>query len=107
APVCLFSRLPTVERRRILRSEHTNLLLLFCADADGTDVLKVPLLIVEPKQRLIPSAAGRIVCCTCEKLLGYGRKNMSRLKGSSNGKPDLDRARCCRFGGNWPVYLKG
>ena len=57
---------------------------------DATDVLKMPLLIVEPKQKLIPSAADRIVCWTCEKLLGYGRKNMRRLKGSSNGKPDLD-----------------
>jgi hypothetical protein len=29
---------------------------------------------------------------------------MRRLKGS-NGNPDLDRARCCRFGGNWPVFI--
>src|SRR6516164_628978 len=56
APVCHFSRLPTVESRRLLRSEHTNLLLLLCVDADGTDVLKLPLLIVEPKQKLFPSA---------------------------------------------------
>jgi hypothetical protein len=41
-----FSRLPTVESRRLLRSEHTDLLLLFRVDADGTNVLKVPLLIV-------------------------------------------------------------
>jgi hypothetical protein len=31
-----------------------------------------------------------IVCWTCEKLIGYGRKDMRRLKGSSNAKPDLD-----------------
>jgi hypothetical protein len=61
APVRLFSRLPTVESRRLLRSEVTNLLLLLCVDADGTDVLKMPLLIVEPKQKLIPSAPDRMV----------------------------------------------
>jgi hypothetical protein len=53
-----------LERRRLLRSEHTNLLLLLCVDVDGTDVLKMPLLAVEPKQKLIPSAADRIVCWT-------------------------------------------
>src|SRR6516225_5959850 len=61
APVRLFSRLPTVESRRPLRSEHTNLLLLLCVDADGTNVLKVPLLIVEPKQKLIPSAPDYVI----------------------------------------------
>ena len=30
---------------------------------------------------------------------------MRRLKGS-NGHPDLDRAGCCLFGGNWPVHQK-
>src|SRR5260370_42505483 len=55
-----FSRLPIVESRRLLRSEHTNLLLLLCVDADGTNVLKRPLLIVEPKQKLIPSAPDRM-----------------------------------------------
>jgi hypothetical protein len=53
--------LPTVESRRLLRSEHTNLLLLLRVDADGTDVLKVPLLIVEPKQKLIPSAPDCVI----------------------------------------------
>jgi hypothetical protein len=53
--------LPTVESRRLLRFEHTNLLLLLCVDADGTNVLKMPLLIVEPKQKLIPSAPDRMI----------------------------------------------
>jgi hypothetical protein len=61
APVCLFSRLPIVERRRLLRSEHADLLLLFCVDADGTNVLKAPLLIVEPKQKFIPSAPDYVI----------------------------------------------
>jgi hypothetical protein len=30
---------------------------LLCVNADGTNVLKVPLLIVEPKQKLIPNAS--------------------------------------------------
>ena len=30
---------------------------------------------------------------------------MRRLKGS-NANPDLDRAGCCRFGGNWPFISK-
>jgi hypothetical protein len=34
---------------------------LFCVDAEGTNVLKVPLLIVEPKQKLIPSAPDRMI----------------------------------------------
>src|SRR6516225_9857741 len=64
APVRLFSGLPTVESRRLLRFEHTNLLLLLCVDADGTNVLKMPLLIVEPKQKLIPSVPDRMISKT-------------------------------------------
>jgi hypothetical protein len=53
--------LPIVEIRRFLRSELTNLPLLFCVNADGIDVLKSPLLIVEPKQKLIPGAPDRMI----------------------------------------------
>jgi hypothetical protein len=53
--------LPSVERRRLRRPEITYLLLLFCVDAGGTDVLQVPVLIVEPKQKLIPSAPDYVI----------------------------------------------
>jgi len=70
--VCrLFRRRSTTSQRKrfladsvlleILRSEHTYLLLLLCVDADGTNVLKAPLLIVEPKQKLIPSAPDYVI----------------------------------------------
>jgi hypothetical protein len=61
APGCLFFRLPTVENCRLLQSEVTNLPLLLCVDADRTNVLKVALLIVEPKQKLIPSASDGMI----------------------------------------------
>jgi hypothetical protein len=50
-----------VESRRFLRSEHTYPPLFFRVDADGTNLLKAHLLIVEPKQKLIPSAPDYVI----------------------------------------------
>src|SRR6516162_6622152 len=53
-----FFFMPSQAEMRTLAGGNPALLRV---EADGTNVLKVPLLIVEPKQKLIPSAADYVI----------------------------------------------